>query len=165
VRRLQDMGRGVERLYEPLQPLIDAGKLGPVLWQLPGNFHRDDERLASALDQLPPGRHTFEFRHPSWFVPDVYALLSERGIALTLPHRKGAGWPDDVITTDWTFVRFHYGERGRRGNYSQSEIAEWAERIANWRRQELDVYAYFNNDWETFAPPNALSLLRRLRAR
>ncbi|MGI8622359.1 MAG: DUF72 domain-containing protein [Solirubrobacteraceae bacterium] len=43
VKRLADKGRGVERLYEPLQPLVDAGRLGPVLWQLPPNFKRDDE--------------------------------------------------------------------------------------------------------------------------
>lgn len=165
MKRLTDLGRGIERLYEPLEPLLESGKLGPVLWQLPPNFHRDDERLALALDALPPGRHTFEFRHHSWFVPDVYALLRERGIALTLPHRKGSDWPDDVITSDWTFVRFHYGERGRRGNYSDSEIGEWAHRIADWHRQQIDVYAYFNNDWETFAPPNALELRRQVTRR
>jgi uncharacterized protein YecE (DUF72 family) len=168
MKRLTDLGRGIERLYEPLEPLVESGKLGPMLWQLPPNFHRDDERLALAIDALdafPPTRHTFEFRHHSWFVPDVYALLRERGIALTLPHRKGSNWPDDVITSDWTFVRFHYGERGRRGNYSQTEIDEWARRIDGWRRSELDVFAYFNNDWEEFAPGNARSLIRRLRAR
>jgi uncharacterized protein YecE (DUF72 family) len=168
MKRLTDLGRGLERLYEPLEPLVQSGKLGPVLWQLPRNFHRDDERLARAIDALnssPPTRQTFEFRHPSWFVPDVYALLRERGTALTLPHRKGMNWPNDVVTTDWTFVRFHHGERGHRGNYSVSEIAEWADRIAGWARSELDVYAYFNNDWETFAPPNALELRRQLRRR
>jgi uncharacterized protein YecE (DUF72 family) len=65
------------------------------------------------------------------------------------------------MTAPWTFVRFHYGARGRGGNYSDTEIAEWAERIARWRRR-LDVYAYFNNDWQGFAPANARLLLRRL---
>ncbi len=49
MKRLRDMEQGVERLYEPLQPLIDAGVLGPVLWQLPERFHRDDDRLLGAL--------------------------------------------------------------------------------------------------------------------
>ena len=164
MKRLTDLDRGIDRLYEPLEPLVHSGKLGPVLWQLPPNFHRDDDRLAAALDAIVqrPGRHTFEFRHPSWFTPDVYGLLREYGVALTIPHRKGAGWPRDVITSDWTFVRFHYGERGRRGNYSQAEIADWAEHLAGFVRSELDVFAYFNNDWETFAPPNALTLQRML---
>jgi uncharacterized protein YecE (DUF72 family) len=51
--------------------------------------------------------------------------------------------------------------RGRGGNYSRTEIAEWAERIARWRRR-VDVYAYFNNDWRGFAPANARLLLRLL---
>ena len=46
MKRLQDLEPALERFYEPLQPLADAGKLGPVVWQLPENFHRDDERLA-----------------------------------------------------------------------------------------------------------------------
>ena len=69
------MESGVERFYERIEPLIEAGKLGPVLWQLPANFRRDDERLAAALEQLPAGRHCFEFRHESWFTDDVYELL------------------------------------------------------------------------------------------
>ena len=81
VRRLQDMGRGVERLYAGIAPLVGSGKLGPVLWQLPANFHRDDDRLAFALERLPPGRHCFEFRHRSWFCPEVYGLLHTFGVA------------------------------------------------------------------------------------
>jgi uncharacterized protein YecE (DUF72 family) len=165
MKRLTDMERGVERLYEPLQPLLDAGRLGPVLWQLPESFRRDDERLAFALEHLPPGRHAFEFRHASWFAPDVYALLRERDVAFVNAHRRGAAFPDDVVTADFTFLRFHYGERGRRGNYSATELDRWADRVAAFARAELDVFAYFNNDWEAFAPANARALRARVRAR
>ena len=41
------------------------------------------------------------------------------------------------------------------------ELGEWADRIAGWRKR-TEVFAYFNNDWEEFAPRNALSLRRRL---
>jgi uncharacterized protein YecE (DUF72 family) len=164
MKRLTDLGRGVERLYEPLQPLIDSGKLGPVLWQLPDRFRRDDARLAAALAGLPPGRHAFEFRHDSWFVPEVYALLREHNVAFVIAHRAGRDFPSDVVTADFTFLRFHHGERGRRGNYSRTELAEWAERVVALHRQQLDVFAYFNNDWEEFAPANARTL-RRLVAR
>ena len=68
VKRLKLMEVYVERFYAPLKAMRDAGKLGPVLWQLPENFRRDDERLGAALAALPEGRHCFEFRHPSWFV-------------------------------------------------------------------------------------------------
>jgi uncharacterized protein YecE (DUF72 family) len=65
------------------------------------------------------------------------------------------------MTADWTLVRFHYGHRGRRGNYSVSELEEWAQRFEKWRRK-VEVYAYFNNDWEVFAPRNARWLRNRL---
>ena len=77
IRRLRDLGPGLERFYACIEPLVRSPKLGPVLWQLPETFHRDDERLAAALERLPPGRHCFEFRHASWFVDDVYALLRQ----------------------------------------------------------------------------------------
>jgi uncharacterized protein YecE (DUF72 family) len=72
MKRLTDMESGTRRFYDRIEPLVDSPKLGPVLWQLPPNFHRNDERLAEALDALPAGRHAFEFRHPSWFADAVY---------------------------------------------------------------------------------------------
>jgi uncharacterized protein YecE (DUF72 family) len=65
------------------------------------------------------------------------------------------------LTADWTYVRFHYGSRGRGGNYSKSELEEWARRFEDWRR-EVEILAYFNNDWEVFAVRNALWLKQRL---
>ena len=162
MKRLTDLGRGLERLYAPLEPLIEAGRMGPMLWQLPPNFARDDERLAFALRNLPPGRHVFEFRHPTWFVAPVYAALRERCVALCIADRPEiASFQTHELTADFTFVRFHHGHRGRRGNYSDSELAEWAGRLATFARSG-DVYAYFNNDWEVFAPRNAVTLRRQL---
>ena len=67
------------------------------------------------------------------------------------------------LTADWTFVRFHYGSRGRSGNYSERELEDWARRIEGWR-EHVDVYAYFNNDWMGYAVKNGLRLRELLRA-
>ena len=132
---------------------------------MPANFHRDDERLAFALDHLPPGRHTFEFRHPSWFARDVYELLRWHNVALTIADRPGLEkFQSYEMTADFTYVRFHYGHRGRRGNYSKSELGQWAARLSQWA-SDVDIYAYFNNDWEEFAPGNARTLGRLLGLR
>jgi uncharacterized protein YecE (DUF72 family) len=163
IRRLQDLDRGFKRFYEPLEPMIEAGKLGPVLWQLPENFHRDDDRLARWLEALPDGMHTIEFRHESWFAPPVLGALRQRGVALTIGDHPSRPFQTYDATASWRFIRFHYGARGRRGNYSASELETWARRIAQWRRREA-VWAYFNNDWEGFAPANARSLARALDA-
>jgi uncharacterized protein YecE (DUF72 family) len=159
MKRLTDMGQGVERLWERLQPVLESPKMGPVLWQLPESFKRDDDRLAHALEHLPPGHHVFEFRDPGWFAPDVLALLREHHVALAIGDRPDRPWQPHEMTSDFTLVRFHYGARGRRGNYSETELQEWARRIAGWRDAGTAVFAYFNNDWEGFAPRNA----RRLR--
>jgi uncharacterized protein YecE (DUF72 family) len=162
IKRLVDIGEGIARFFDPLSPMVEAGKLGPVLWQLPENFHRDDARLQDWLGLLPPGQHTIEFRHPSWFAPEVFDALRARDVALTIGDHPERPFQTHHATADWRFVRLHYGSRGRAGNYSASEIDTWARRIAQWRRRE-EVYAYFNNDWQGFAPANAKLLLRRLQ--
>jgi uncharacterized protein YecE (DUF72 family) len=162
VKRLTDLGRGVERFYERIEPLVRAAKLGPVLWQLPANFHRNDERLVAALARLPPGRHCFEFRHESWFADEIYELLRRHGVALVIGDHPERPFQTYELTADWTFIRFHYGGRGRRGNYSERELETWKRRIAAWRA-EVDVFAYFNNDWDGFAVKNARWLREHLQ--
>jgi uncharacterized protein YecE (DUF72 family) len=162
VKRLTNLGEGVRRFYDAVEPLVGNPKLGPVLWQLPENFHRDDERLSNALASLPEGRHCFEFRHRSWFTEDIYALLREHGAALVIGDHPERPFQTYEMTTDWTFVRFHYGARGRRGNYSESELETWKRRIEQWRSSTA-VFAYFNNDWEGFAVKNGLWLREALK--
>lgn len=90
--------------------------------------------------------------------------LRAHSVALTIGDHPKRPFQSYEATADWRFVRFHYGARGRGGNYSATEIDTWARRIAQWRRREA-VYAYFNNDWQGFAPANAELLLRRLGER
>src|SRR5262249_36481130 len=104
---------------------------------------------------------TIEFRHPSWFVPSVLEALRQRGVALTIGDHPKRPFQTRDATAAWRFVRFHYGARGRNGNYSEREIDTWARRIRAWRRTH-EVFAYFNNDWNGYAPANARELKRRL---
>ena len=164
IKRLVAIEEGIKRFYEPLEPLLEAGRLGPVLWQLPENFRRDDERLHTWLESLPRGEHTIEFRHESWFVPAVMKSLRARGVALTIGDHPKRPFQSHEATARWRFVRFHYGSRGRGGNYSATELERWSSLISSWRRREA-VFAYFNNDWRGFAPANALVLRRALSGR
>jgi uncharacterized protein YecE (DUF72 family) len=161
IKRLRELPDGIARLSERIEPIVERGCLGCVLWQLPERFHRDDERLAGALEALPDGRHAFEFRHASWFCDDVYTLLRSARAALVIGDDPSRPFQTEELTAPFTFLRFHRGRRGRRGNYSRTELEQWAGKIRRWRR-DVDVYAYFNNDWETFAPRNAETLQRLL---
>jgi uncharacterized protein YecE (DUF72 family) len=162
IKRLTDLGGGIARYYERIEPLVRSPKVGPVLWQLPATFKRDDDRLAAALAAFPSGRHCFEFRHASWFAEPVYELLRAHDAALVIGDRPEVkDFQAYEFTAGWTFVRFHYGSRGRRGNYSKRELEEWARRFEEWSR-DVEILAYFNNDWEVFAIHNALWLKQRL---
>jgi uncharacterized protein YecE (DUF72 family) len=158
VKRLADVPVHVEKLLGRLRPLIESPKLGPMLWQLPPNFARDDERLAAALEALPGGiRHAFEYRHESWFDDEVYALLRQHGVALVIADRAGAaGLRRDVLTADFTYVRFHAGADAG-GNYSHAELGGWKHKLAELAGT-VDVFAYFNNDQHGYAIENALYL-------
>jgi uncharacterized protein YecE (DUF72 family) len=159
VYRLKEPKKGGTGLFfDTLRPLQEAGKLGPILWQLPENFKRDDARLSGVLERAPRDhRHAFEFRHPSWFAPGVYDILADHGAALVIS--DSPKWPFQArkLTTDWAYIRFHHGRRGHGGNYSNTELATWRRRIAAWRSR-TEVFAYFNNDWEAYSVRNARRL-------
>ena len=162
IKRLRDVSEGLSRLYEALAPLLGSPKLGPLLWQLPPTFACDLDRLAGTLALLDDGRrHAFEFRHPSWFREETYALLREHGVALAIGDRPEVhAFQTHELTAGFTLVRFHAGAAAN-GKYSHAELDTWAKRLERWSR-DIDVFAYFNNDWEGYAIENAHYLKERL---
>ncbi|MGA9761661.1 MAG: DUF72 domain-containing protein [Gaiellaceae bacterium] len=161
IRRLQEPGPALEKLRGVLRPMIEAGKLGPLLWQLPESFRRDDERLAGALSVLGgSGRHAFEFRHESWFCEPVYELLREHGAALVVGDHPERSFQTLAVTAPFVYLRLHLG-RGRHGGYTPRQISGWARQVQEWRRAN-EVFAYFNNDGYGCAVRDALALERAL---
>jgi uncharacterized protein YecE (DUF72 family) len=164
IKRLLEVEQHLPLLYERIAPLVRSPKLGPLLWQLPPTFAVDLDRLARVLELVAADghRHAFEFRHPSWFREETTTLLREHGAALVIADRPQVnGFQTHELTADFTFVRFHSGTRGRNGNYSHAELDEWAGRLERWSR-EVEVFAYFNNDWEGFAIENARYVQQKL---
>lgn len=161
VRQLRDAGAGLRRFWAPLAPLREARLLGPVLWQLPPTLQRDEDLLASFLERLPPARHCFEFRHPSWFVESVRLLLLEHRASLVIGDDPRRPLPATSPMGPIAYLRLHYGSRGRDGNYSARELDTWRRRIAAWRSIR-EVFVYLNNDWQAFAPRNGLALRKGL---
>jgi uncharacterized protein YecE (DUF72 family) len=151
---------------EPLRLVMSRAsllghKLGPVLFQLSPSYTLDVDRLGEFAALLPRGkRFTFEFRHPSWFCDETYALLSSRNLSLTI-----ADTPEypcvERVTADFVYVRLHGHEALYASNYSPKQLSEWAGKIRTWLEDGRDVCVYFDNDACAFAPRNALELRRR----
>lgn len=132
-------------------------KLSCILWQLPPNFHRNDEGLIGFCKAVEPeNRNVIEFRHESWFHPEVYEILERYKIhfcSISSPKLPG----DMIVTGGLGYVRFHgVGKDWYNYYYSKRELREWQDKIKNSRAKE--VFIYFNNDVDANAPKNAKEL-------
>lgn len=173
---------------ESLRPVAEADKLAAVLFQYPPWFDctRENVRiLREAKARMAGIPCMLEFRHRSWFEPD----MRER----TLAFMRGEGWIHTVCdepqvgagsipiveeATDGrlTLVRFHGRnadgwQSGGQPNwrevrylyrYSEDELAEWAERLLRLERMSERVIVIFNNNSGGDAPDNARQLMRLL---
>ncbi len=136
-------------------------RMGCFLFQLPPSFHYSPARLRRIVAQLEPARrNVVEFRHRSWWNERVYDAFRERGIIFC--SCSGPRLPDDLIkTADEIYLRFHGVTRWYRHDYSQAELAVWAEKVrASGARR---IWAYFNNDRDGYAIKNARAFRRQLQ--
>lgn len=164
---------GTKRLLDPEEPLRTffgnarplGDKLDCVLWQLRPDTKADASRLGRFCEALrsiaPRGvRHAFEFRNETWLDDAVYDVLRRHGHALVIAH--SSRWPRrEVLTADWTYLRFHGGAQLYGSEYSDEELSYWSDRARAWLAEGVDVYAFFNNDAHGFALCDA-SRLRTL---
>lgn len=164
VRRLHEIADGWARLRERIDPLAQANLLGPILWQLPANFPREDDRLRALFDLPGAEHHAIEFRDASWLTGEVLEQLRQHDITLAVGDDPRRPLPLCEPVGPLAYARLHHGHRGHRGRYSRSELEDWAAVVARWRTH-ADVFVYLNNDWEGFAVENARSLLRLVSAR
>jgi uncharacterized protein YecE (DUF72 family) len=157
MKKLRDAALAVSRYFERLQPL--GRKLGPIVFQLPPHWAVSPDRLADFLDVLPRGhRYAFEFRDPSWHVPEVYALLRRHRAAFCIYDLAGFQSPLE-ITSDFTYVRLHGPGAKYQGRYEEPQLREWAGRLRQWNLKSS--YVFFDNDQAAYAAWNA-KLLRDL---
>jgi uncharacterized protein YecE (DUF72 family) len=155
----------MKKLKDPEAPLDlffsrarELGRtLGPVLYQLPPRWPVNIERFEQFLRALPPRRqHVVEFREPSWYRDEVFALLQKFGVALCLHDMQGSA-SGQVDIGPFVYVRFHGTER-YSGSYSDERLYRWAVWLGARRRDGKQVDAYFNNDIGGHAPRDAVRL-------
>jgi uncharacterized protein YecE (DUF72 family) len=131
-----------------------AGRLGPILFQLPPNLKKDVDRLRAFIDTLPADRrYTIEFRHESWFDDDVFTALRDRDIPMCIVEQPDFASPI-VSTATWGYVRLH------RFDYDEPMMAEWSKRLAAqpWNA----AYVFFKHDEGIGSGPPAVDAFRRV---
>jgi uncharacterized protein YecE (DUF72 family) len=138
------------KALEPLRP----ERLGPILFQLPPNMKRDDKRLARYLKMLPEGlRYTFEFRHESWLVEDVYAELRRHNVALCIAESDKLTVPE-VVTADFVYYRL------RKPTYSKAKVKAMAVRCKEILATGRDLYVMFKHEDTGESAVNAERLIK-----
>ena len=161
-RRLLNASNSVKLFFDRMDPLGD--RLGPVLYQFPANFPRDDDRLEAFLALLPRKHmHVFEFRHKSWWNDDVFALLRHHRAGFCIYHMGRESTPL-VATCPDAYVRFHGPTGSSQRGYSDRQLRDWAKRIGGVGGAKR-AWVYFNNDVGGHAPRNAHTLKRIVERR
>ena len=139
-------------------------KLGPILFQFPPTFEKNEENTLQLLKLIPTGvRAAVEFRNHLWHSDETLQLLKERCIAYCIVSAPGFA-PIFRATCDFTYLRLHGSKSWYRSSYSKSELERFADEVSNFAREGLDVFVYFNNDYQGFAVRNALKLKEMLFA-
>ena len=156
-KKLKDPEEPLSRLIERVDVL--GRRLGPILFQLPPNWHVNTDRLEQFLDVLPTRHHyAFEFRDPSWHCDQVYRLLEKRRAAFCIFDMAGHLSPKRT-TTRFVYVRLHGpADEAYKGRYDGRTLAGWAGAFDAWARQGRDVWCYFDNDEAAYAAGNARRL-------
>jgi uncharacterized protein YecE (DUF72 family) len=160
IKRLKDPDQHVDVFMERAERLGD--RLGPILVQLPPNWHADAGRLDAFLQSTPAGRRwALEFRDPDWLRDEVFEVLTKHQAALVI-HDQIDNHPR-VRTAEWIYLRFH--GVGDGGNYPHQALSAAARRIADDLAAGIEVYAFFNNDAHGYAVANAMDLRRYCSSR
>jgi len=140
IKRLKGAEEFLKRFLGTLETLERAGRLGPLLFQLPPNMKADQAVLAEFLYCLPRSLRTaFEFRHESWFADATWNTLRERNIALCVAESEVRTTPD-LVTADFAYYRY------RKPSYTADERKAMVARVQEHLAAGRDVFAYFKHE-------------------
>jgi uncharacterized protein YecE (DUF72 family) len=140
IKRLKNTEEFLPRFLATVEPLGAAGKIGPVLFQLPPNMKADVELLKSFLSTVPRGvQAAFEFRNESWFSDAIFSLLKEHNRALCVAETEERVTPDE-ITADFCYYRY------RKPEYTAAERRAMVDRMHGHLSAGRDTYAYFKHE-------------------
>ncbi len=144
-----------------MSPLQEAGRLGPLLLQLPPSLHFDPERLKAFLEIVPKKwLMAVEFRHRSWLRQETFSILRRHQAAYCIVDAPVMP-PRVEVTAPFSYIRFHgHGEKLMYYYlYYEDELEEWVPKVLELEEKSPEgVYGYFNNHWFGFAARNCVEM-------
>ena len=160
---------------DALQPIADARKLGPLLVQFPWSFHygtRAIERLQRITECFADVQRVIEVRHASWSIDAARAALARFGGVCNIdqPQLNECLAPSAHVVGPAAYVRLHGRNAAmwfaegvpafERYNYlySETEIAEWIDRLRAIATQAEELFVFANNHYRGQGVANALEL-------
>jgi uncharacterized protein YecE (DUF72 family) len=156
IKRLKGAQDFVSRFLSTIEPLAAAGKLGPVLFQLPPNLKADAALLKDFLAVLPKTvPSAFEFRHESWFTDATWDVLKASNVALCVAETETRTTPD-VVTGAFAYYRF------RKPTYTGEERQSMIDRIREHLAEGRNVFAYFKHEETPEGALYAVDLVRHV---
>ena len=165
-----------------LQPLREAGRLGPLLCQFPWFFQASDEslhRLARIRKAFPDDRLVLEVRHRSWLEPRNLARVSELGwssCSIDQPLANDSIPLGARITGPIGYLRLHgrnaakWFDRKAKVHekydwyYSEAETREIVQVAAELRERTEELHVVANNHYVGKGPATALEIAHALGA-
>lgn len=135
-----DPGESVPWLTEPLPRFGE--RLGAVLFRVPGEVARNDERLAGMLRAWPAAIPlVVEAQHPSWHVDETFVALRDADAVLCVTDLDdAAGLPDIRRTGPFLYLRL------RRTAYAEADLDAWARRLVPFLDDGMDAFVVFRHD-------------------
>jgi uncharacterized protein YecE (DUF72 family) len=156
IKRLKATEDFVPRFLATIEPLAAAGKLGPVLFQLPPNLKADVTLLKDFLAIMPRTVPTaFEFRHESWFVDTTWEALKSCNASLCVAETETLTTPD-VVTGPFVYYRF------RKPTYTGDERQSMIDRVKEHLTAGRDVFAYFKHEETAAGAVYAVELMKEI---
>ncbi len=151
--KLKDAGEFTQIFANTLAPLAEAGRLGPLLFQLPPSLKADQETLKEFLDVVPKSiTPAFEFRHASWFDESIYDILRNANAALCLAENEKLETPK-IQTANFMYLRL------RKPDYTSDDIDAFAQQVQAATAAGRTTYAIFKHEESPAGALNAEKLL------
>jgi uncharacterized protein YecE (DUF72 family) len=136
------IGKGAAEAADRLGKTLGllAGKLGPVLFQLPPFFRQDLKTLESFLTQTAGvKKKVFEFRHESWLNDSTYQLLEKHSVGFCIAETEDMK-PVLKVTGGLPYFRL------RKDVYTKSDVEGWTEKIRDTVKESKEAYVYLRHD-------------------